>query len=392
MRVLLISRCPPYPLHLGDRLIVYHLARELHLRGHIIDLLAYTNPHQASPEQTAYAHLFGQITLMPEPVRPLASYAQRQLIPAARWPRHAEETWSPEMWHTIQAYRTQHHYDVAHLFGGIQVYEFFHALNDLPALITPYESYSLYLRRSRAAGFNSLGARAQHWMAQRYESWMFSPYRWTVVVSEQDRDELQQLNPHTSIAVISNGVDLNTFQPDNSVREPNTLLFVGNYEYAPNVDAAIWLAKDIFEQVRTRIHGAKLWLVGNAPPPELMALASDHITVTGRVPDVKPYLARAAVFVSALRLGAGIKNKVLEAMAMGTPVAATPLSMDGIAAHDGHEALIAPEDELAAAVIRMLSDDALRERVGNNGRRLIEMRYSWTAVAEQYEALYQEIT
>jgi glycosyltransferase involved in cell wall biosynthesis len=228
--------------------------------------------------------------------------------------------------------------------------------------------------------------------ARAYERFMFAPYRRTVVVSEADRDELRALNPALNVTVIPNGVDLRQFTPDNrEAREPYTLLFTGNYEYAPNVDAALRLGREVLPAVRAHLPAARLWLVGNAPPPELLALADEAITVTGRVPDVRPYLARAAVFVSALRFGAGIKNKVLEAMAMGCPVVATPLSVDGIAARDGHEAVIAPLEGIAPAVVRLLGDAPLRETLAVNGRALIEARYSWGRVAAMYETLYEEI-
>jgi len=102
-------------------------------------------------------------------------------------------------------------------------------------------------------------------------------------------------------------------------------------------------------------------------------------------------LAQASVFVSPLRMGAGIKNKILEALAMGLPVVATSISVDGIAVQDGHSALIADTDDaLAQAVIRVLSDADLQARLSDNGRALINARYTWTSVAAQYEALYAE--
>ncbi len=156
-------------------------------------------------------------------------------------------------------------------------------------------------------------------VARSFETWMFNPYRRVIVVSERDRDELQTLNPALPVDVIPNGVDLETFQPSDQPRTPNTLLFTGNYEYAPNVDAALRLARDIFPQVQAQIPDAKLWLVGSSPPPEVQALASEAITVTGYVPDMQTYLHQAAVFVSPLRLGAGIKNKVLEALGAALP-------------------------------------------------------------------------
>src|SRR5690606_18930768 len=135
----------------------------------------------------------------------------------------------------------QYRYDVAHLFGGVQVYEFRHALAGLPALIVPYESYSLYLKRAletRSAAA-ALMLRLQRMIARQYEAWMFAPYARTVVVSEADRDELLGINPALSIAVIPNGIDLDYFQMQSVERDPAALLFVGNYEYAPNVDAAL---------------------------------------------------------------------------------------------------------------------------------------------------------
>jgi glycosyltransferase involved in cell wall biosynthesis len=106
------------------------------------------------------------------------------------------------------------------------------------------------------------------------------------------------------------------------------------------------------------------------------------------VPDVRPFLARATVFVCPLRLGAGIKNKVLEALAMGLPVVATPLSVDGIEVQPGRDALIVRDDELAEAVVRVLQDAALRERLSTSGRALVAAQYSWEQVAARYEALY----
>src|SRR6185503_17760344 len=121
-----------------------------------------------------------------------------------------------------------------------------------------------------------------------------------------------------------------------------------------NVDAAIRLATEIFPAVQARVPQVRLWLVGNAPPPALSAVANDSIRVTGRVPDVRPYLARASAFVSPLRLGAGIKNKVLEALAMGCPVIATPISLDGIAVRDAQEALVADGHAMIDGIVRLL--------------------------------------
>jgi polysaccharide biosynthesis protein PslH len=392
-RILFISRCPPWPLYLGDRLILYHLGRELALRHHHLDLLAFADRPSDFAEQDHYDMDFHHVELFHEPQRSQLSYLQRALLPSARWPRTAEQSWSPEMWQAIQARLAAQHYDVVHLLGGVQIYEFRHTLGNIPTIITPYESYSLYLRREIEAVSrqpSAISLKIRHLLTRQFERFMFQPYGRTVVVSDQDQRELLGINPSLKIDVIPNGVDTYEFRPRPVKRIP-ALLFVGNYEYAPNVAAALRLAREIFPAVQTRFPTMRLWLVGNAPPPELRALASDSIRVTGRVPDVRPYLARAAAFVSPLRLGAGIKNKVLEALAMGCPVVATPLSVDGIAVTDGHDALVADGAAMMVAILRLLENEDVGRAFSQNGRTLIERQYSWNHVAERYLALYDQV-
>jgi len=391
-RVLMVSRCPPHPLHLGDRLIIWHLSRALAQIGVELDLLAFADrPEDAAVDWAAPGVRAGFRTIeaLPEPRRTAAAYARRLALPRARFPRRAADAWSPAMWARVAARAASGRYDVAHFFGGVQVYEYAGALGGLPAIITPYESYSLYLRRL-AAREPRLSHWAQLWAARRYEAFMFAPYRAAVVVSPPDRAELLALNPALRVEVIPNGVDLAYFQPQPAAREPAALLFTGNFAYAPNADAARYLAQTLLPQVQARFPDARLWLVGADPPPEVQALASDRVTVTGRVDDLRPYLARAAVFVSPLRLGAGIKNKVLEALAMGCPLAATPLSVDGIAVQNERDALVAPVEggALAAAVIRLLADPALRAKLSAAGPALVARDHSWARAAARYAALY----
>lgn len=395
MHILLISRCPPYPLHLGDRLILYHLARELSQRGYVLDLLAFDDRPDIPDEPEAYAAFFRRVKIIPAPQRTQASILRRLLQAGSRFPQRAEDAWSPSMWHDIRHRLEETSYDLAHLFGGVQVYEYRNTLESLKTIITPYESYSLYLRRMvnapHATLIQRLSSYLQFQIARRYERFMFAPYCRTVVVSEPDKAELLRHNPALNVSVIPNGIDLEQFQPHHSERETATLLFTGNFEYAPNVDAAFYLANTLMPAVRAQLPEAKLWLVGNAPPPELRALAGDHILVTGRVPDVRPYLQQATAFVSPLRLGAGIKNKVLEALALGCPVVATPLSVDGIAVQHERDALISELNALPDAVLRLLRDEALRRQLSTNGRALIEAQYTWKRVAEMYAALYQTV-
>ncbi|MCS6834790.1 MAG: glycosyltransferase family 4 protein [Anaerolineae bacterium] len=390
MRVLLISRCPPYPLHLGDRLIVWHLTEELARRGVQFDLLALAQRSQDHAEANAYRHLFEHVTLFDEAPRPLPTLLRRALWPAARFPQRSEQAWNPALWRTVQQF-AQRPYDAIHLFGGVQVYECAAALGQraAQAVITPYESYSLYSERVLAQD-GGLVAALRLDMARRYESFMFAPYGPVVVLTEADALALRRLNPSLDVRVIPNGIDLAYFQPGSAARQPAELLFLGNYEYAPNVDAALFLIEEVLPRVRAAFPQVVLKLVGHAPPPTLLARQSEVVRVLGRVDDVRPHYAQATAFVAPLRLGAGMKNKILEALAMQTPVVTTPIGADGIALQHGEHALIASAESIAEQVTVLLRDPALGQRLGRAGRALIEARYSWGAVAEAYLKLYTE--
>ena len=387
--ILLISRCPPYPLHLGDRLIIWHLARELSQRGYVIDLLALYDRDDDPEQIDSYRAFFRRIELFREPARDSLGYLRRLIDRSARFADLAERSFCPPMWRAIADHLSRFEYDLVHCFGSVSVYEFFPLFAVRPNLITPYESHALYLQS--AAGQGDWRARMRLPLARRFERFMFTPFDRTVVIAAADRALLIDLQPSLQIEVIANGIELARFRPGEIERDPCTLLYVGNYAYAPNQDAVRILAEQVLPRVRQALPEARLQLVGADPPAWLRALESDCIEVTGRVPDVAPYLARATVFVCPLRFGAGLKNKVLEALAMGIPVIATPLSLDGVEARHGRSALVAGVEDIAAATIDSLGDPRLRERLSRGGRALIEAQYSWERTASSYERLYDEI-
>ena len=387
--VLLISRCLPWPLHFGDRLILWHLARELAARGYMLDLLAL---HQPDDDPAWIEHcrdFFRDVQLFAEPARGPTGYLRRLLLPRARFPKDLRQSFCPGLWQAIEAQLRRRDYDVAHCFGSVSVYEYHPLFAHLPTLITPYESYALYLGSAAARG--QIGAKLRLPLARRYERFMYRPYDRVVVIAEADQTMLKSLSPQLDIRVIPNGIELERFQLPWAARDPATLLFVGNFAYPPNQDAARILLTKIMPAVWRDMPRAKLQLVGVNPPDWLRATSDPRVQVTGRVPDVQPWLARATVFICPLRIGAGLKNKLLEALAMGIPVVATPLAAAGIAVEDGASALIRQPDEIAEGALQLLADENLRQRLSQQGRQLIESRYTWSGVATAYERLYDEI-
>jgi glycosyltransferase involved in cell wall biosynthesis len=187
------------------------------------------------------------------------------------------------------------------------------------------------------------------------------------------------------------GVDLERLPYRDGGRDLATIVFSGRMAYFPNADAARFLATDVMPLVRARLPAAQLLIVGADPPAGVRRLARlPGVSVTGYVPEIAPFLHRATVAVAPLRSGTGQQIKVLEAMACGAPVVATPHALAGIAARAGEHALRAGgAEDLADAIVQLLEDAALRQRLSQAARHLVEQQYSWAQAADTFDALYQ---
>jgi len=207
-----------------------------------------------------------------------------------------------------------------------------------------------------------------------------------IALTQDDALALKRFDPSLPIEVIRTCTDIEYFSPVEVSEEPNTLIYTGNFRHSPNVDAALYLISEILPKVRKEIPDIRLYLVGAWSTPEVQELAQKNgVTVTGWVEDMRPYLSRASLFVAPIRLGAGIRGKILEAWAMGKAVVATPIACAGLEAKHGEHLWVAEDtEEFVKGIITLLRDVHLRRRLGRNGRKLVEEKYSWeVAVAKQ---------
>lgn len=231
---------------------------------------------------------------------------------------------------------------------------------------------------------------------QKTEGELVSLFDHVLVTSRIDKQALldlvlEGLKP-APISVLSNGVDLDYFQPRPDIpRDSETLVFSGKMSYHANISMVKYLVTEIMPKIWQRRPGIRLVIVGKDPPADIRSLSANPlITVTGTVDDIRPYLWKASVAVVPLVYGAGIQNKILEAMACGTPVVTTSKTLSSLNLQPGKDILVAKgADEFALEVLRLLDDLNLQRKIGDAGAVYVRNQHNWTSIAKDMIAIYE---
>jgi glycosyltransferase involved in cell wall biosynthesis len=213
-----------------------------------------------------------------------------------------------------------------------------------------------------------------------------------VVFTERDRKAIIKLAQQAPIVKIPLGTDIPECIAKTADQEPLSLLFVGNFRHMPNLDAAERLIHKIFPQVQSRFPNARLYIVGDHLPSNLLQEANENIILTGYVPDVVPYIQKATLVVAPLRLGGGRRVKVLEALAAGKAIVASSRAVDGLDLVNGEHVILAENDhEFVEAIVDLLGNEEKQRLVAGRARDWAQVNLSWQRVASVYELLYRNL-
>ncbi len=288
-------------------------------------------------------------------------------------------------------------FDVAHV-EHLRAAHFAPALREVPTVFDAVDCITA-LRRQMLdqPGSGRVGRLLayEEWVKlRRYEPRAYRAYARVAVTSPHDAEALINLGVPKPVRVIPNGVDLDYFCPDATEPEEDTLVFSGKMGYHANDDAARFLITEVMPRLRKRRPGVRLTIVGSGPTPALRALAEQEpgVTVTGFVEDLRPYLRGARVAVCPMRIGVGIQNKALEAMAVGRPVVCTSLVRRAMACAEKTGALRLADtpDDFARECASLLERPDEAEQAGRAARRYVEEYHRWAHAAQILVDVYQE--
>jgi len=377
LRILFLTSRFPFPPIGGDKLRVYHFLKHLSQR-HEIDLFSL----MARPDESAVTSGYGErikktrTVLIPRAF----SYINCFVGIFTGGPLQNHYFKSKRARKVLESLLVERGYNLlfVHL---IRMADYVKHIENIPKVIDLTDALSLNYERARPyqKGIFSLINIVEQKRVLQYESEVMKHFDRGFLISKYDRDFMSSYTDVSKIYVIPNGVDCSFFDFRTEEHIANSIVFLGNLRTFPNTDAAVHFVHNILPSIKDKVPGVKFTIVGLEPSRRVRKLiGSSDITIANAVPDVRPYLARSTVSVCPLRAGAGVQNKILESMALGTPVVTTSIGLQGIDAVPERDLLVADDPRrFAENVIRLIRNKAFRNRLARNGRKLIQERYSW---------------
>jgi sugar transferase (PEP-CTERM/EpsH1 system associated) len=392
LKILFFANRVPYPPYRGDKLKIFNLAKRLK-EHHELVLLTFAQTPQDLEYKAELEKVFTEVHFVYLPKWKSVINCLNGIWDPT--PFQVLYFRSAEMKRKLAEVLSQHKFDAVHV-QHLRMSPYLRNKKELPRILDLPDAFSLYWARRREAQKNPLKKVFENIEQKRvfkYERVM-KDYDLSLVCSEEDLLYLRQQHNIRNIDLLPNGVDLDTFAArEHDYSHNHILLFTGNMDYAPNVDAVGYFAEKILPLVKEKFPQVQFIIAGQRPVKKVMDLASDSIKVTGFIKDLASVYDSASVVVAPLRFGAGTQNKVLEAMAMAVPVVCSNIGFKGLGIESGEGAIMQTEPEaFAESIIALLSSEERRRKVGQKGKEVIHTRFGWNIIAQRLDRYFRHVT
>ncbi len=386
MNILIILPRFPYPLEKGDKLRAYNIIKALSHNNEIsLFALSHSKVQQSSLiemqqwcKQIRVAHLSPFASIL-RAIRNLLCVKSMQI---GYWD-------SPKALKSCRQFEAQTNPDI--IFCQMIRTMKYAAQSSRPKVLDFQDALSLnFLRRmNQAKGLRYFLLHYEFKMLRAAEYDTTNIFNATTIISHVDADAIPR-SSNTVINILPNGVDTDYFIPTICEKEYD-IVFCGNMQYKPNIDAATYLVNTIMPLVWKHKNQAKVLIAGATPTAAVRQLGGEVVTVTGTVDDIRPCYAKSRLFVAPMRLGSGMQNKLLEAMSMGVPCVTTPLASQSLGTQSGRELIVADNAEtLAAAIITLLDDSTLADTLAHNASNFVKKNYTWNKVSQQLQDILEK--
>lgn len=393
MRILFLSRWFPYPTDNGSKLRSFNLIKQLS-RNHEVDLISFVDGSSATIDQRAMQAFCRRIWVRPyHPFEPDRSPSLSELLSPR--PRNLERTYSGAMRELILRVVSSHSYEVV-VASQIETAVYAEEVNRIPRIFEEVELATIYEKYARERHpVRRYRYALTWWKLSNYVARLLPKFEASTVVSERERELVHRAAPrYREVHVVPNGVDTQhnavaSFRPG-----AGSIVYSGSLTYGANFDAVAFFLAEILPLIQARLPHAHFSVTGSLEGVGLASLPpASGVTFTGYLDDIRPTIAASRVSVVPLRVGGGTRLKILESLALGTPVVSTRKGAEGLGLESGEEILIEDDPkEFAGAVIEVLQDDGLWQSLRRNGRRAVEHGHDWSAVVANLEQLIDKVS
>jgi len=415
MKLLFLAHRIPYPPNKGDKIRSYHELRALTERGNEVHLLAFADDPRDLQYQVELARWCTTVRII-RIRKPAAKLRAAATLLTSR-PLSLGYFNSLKMQRQVKRMLAEQSFDAIFVYSSAMaqyVPAQWHSRSIVDLVDVDSEKWREYAARTSPP--QSWLYRIEAARLRKYEHKIVSQFTHTILTTSREAvllSELDEFTRRARLRIITNGVNSNYFQPEESVPRTTTsgfagvrsfaaargadsvprLVFTGAMDYYANIEAAEWFVAEILPLIRQQQPHAEFLIVGSNPTTNVKKLARQPgVKVTGFVEDVRPYLQGATLCVVPLRIARGVQNKLLEAMACGKAVVATPEAAAGLHIRNGEDLLLAASaDEFAAAVLQVIRNQTLRESLGWHARSFIEAHHDWRPMLESLVELVESI-
>ncbi len=390
MNILFITPYTPSPI----RVRALYFLRSLTERGHHVTLLFLSENEIPSSKLTNLNSLESYGFELP---KWKSLFNCLQALPT-NLPLQSVYSWNDRLANKIQSILSNQKIDIVHVehLRGVKYALKIKKNFNVPIVWDSVDSISLLFRQTQ----NNHPRKYLRWLikfelqrTEKFEKFLATQFEKVLVTSKKDQDEFLTLSPSSPVEVLTNGVDTDYFSPiPANQRLDNVILISGKMSYHANVNMALFAIQEIMPLVWKKNPNIHLWVVGKDPPSTIQQYsANPRIQITGTVPEILPYLQKATISLAPLNYGAGVQNKVLEAMACGIPVIASPLAVSALNVLTGREVLVANNPQnYADYILNLISNPQMGYQIGNAGREYVEREHSWKLIGQKLENIYQE--
>jgi glycosyltransferase involved in cell wall biosynthesis len=402
LKVIVISHTFPYPPHNGNVLPIYHYLRCL---APCVDFTLVTHIHEDPEKHRAGTELFESWGIEMVSVDRIIFSRFKQLLNCLRhgipWFNRFFSIKLMRKIHELLEEIPGHHSEIKEAIHPVIHVEGIMSGQHLAGFRSYISTHGILVARD-CLSLNH----HRRWKSERHptdylqgikigmmEKSLYGKFRYTLAISGSDAGEMKRICPGSNVEILPNGVDISVFKPMPCISGGRIVAFSGSMEYAPNIEAAVYFAREVWPTILQKIPDAEFMIVGQKPAARVLELDRlPGVRVTGGVPNMAETMSAASVIVSPLKWGTGIKNKVLEGAALGKAMVVSPCSLDGILLKPKLEIEVAEtSEEYTVRVQDLLNNEPRRKQMGESARRVIVENYTWEKHAEILWNLYHKI-